>query len=172
MHKSATNNIALVWSRLLIILFASVIAAEAAHGQQDNPVYVDDSPRAAELLHRARRQAADNVSEAVRLYQELLDTYGSKLIATDDVSPDCFVSVRSRALSDLAADDDLLQRYRLMQTARAWRRMRLSRPAFTLPYTGSRKRAATSICRAARQPVDGSCSVWPAITSALKIESV
>ena len=63
---------------LLSAVSALLIRPLPAAGQQDNPVYVDDSPRAWELFLLARDQAADNVGEAVRLYQELLDDYGEK----------------------------------------------------------------------------------------------
>jgi outer membrane protein assembly factor BamB len=91
------------------------------HGQQDNPVYVDDSPQAWELFRRAADQTRDNAAEAVRLYQELLDDFALKLIPVREKDPDQFMCVRLRVLAALQRDDTLLQRYRLIQTAEAQR---------------------------------------------------
>jgi len=125
--------------RLLLLLMMLLGSARPAAAQQDNPVYVDDSPRAWELFRQARDQAADNEAEAVRLYQELLDDYGGKLIPVHDDAPDHFVSVRDRVLEDLRANESLLGRYRLMQTRQAQRLLdggELSRLAMTRPLTG------------------------------------
>ena len=50
-----------------MILAASAALARGAAAQPENPVYVDDSPRAWELFQLAREQAADNQGESVRL---------------------------------------------------------------------------------------------------------
>ncbi len=52
------------------IVLASFVAAAPP---PQNPVYIDDSPRAWEQFQSAQDQAPDNAGEAVRLYQELLD---------------------------------------------------------------------------------------------------
>jgi outer membrane protein assembly factor BamB len=112
---------------------------KAAHAQLSNPVYVDDSPQAWELILRARAHRAENAGEAVRQYQELLDDYGARLIPRRAGVSDEFVDVRTAVLADLAADADLLDRYRLMQTAEAERLLRageLERLALTRPLTG------------------------------------
>lgn len=89
--------------------------------QLENPVYVDDSPLAWEMFQRAQDQAHDNVAEAVRLYQELLDDYGGKLIPVAPAETDRLYSVRSRVLADLRANDELLSRYQLIESAEAER---------------------------------------------------
>jgi len=123
---------------LLIAVSALLSGSPAASGQQDNPVYVDDSPRAWELFRMARDQAADNVGEAVRLYQELLDDYGQKLLPVTETAPDHFVAVRARVLSELSGNQALLDRYRNTETAEARRlleRGRLRLLARTRPLT-------------------------------------
>jgi outer membrane protein assembly factor BamB len=105
---------------------------------QVNPVYVDDSPRAWELLQRATDQSRDNAGEAIRLYQELLDDYALKLVPVTDAATDHFVSVRRRVLAALAADPELLERYRLIEAAEAGRLLEageLGQLARTRPLT-------------------------------------
>jgi hypothetical protein len=68
---------------------AAVLAGlSTAVAQQENPVYVDDSPRAWELFQLARDQARANLSEAARLYQELLDDY-ARTITSWPCGPAC-----------------------------------------------------------------------------------
>ena len=107
---------------LLTIAVSSLLLGPAAvSGQQENPVYVDDSPRAWELFLLARDQETDNVGEAVRLYQELLDDYGEKLLPVREATPDHFVAVRARVLRELSDNNELLERYRITETAEARR---------------------------------------------------
>ncbi len=109
-----------------------------ASARQVNPVYVDDSPRAWELFRRARDQAPDNASEAARLYQELLDDYGLKLVPVSEAARDHFVAVRLRVLAQLRADDELRRRYVLIETPQAQRMLQageLERLALTRTLT-------------------------------------
>ena len=126
-------------SGLLLIAVGLLFSGPStASGQQDNPVYVDDSPRAWELFLMARDQATDNVGEAVRLYQELLDDYGEKLLPVTQTTPDHFVAVRARVLTELSGNPALLERYRITETAEAGRlldRGRLRQLAQTRPLT-------------------------------------
>jgi hypothetical protein len=92
-----------------------------AIAQQDNPVYVDDSPQAWEIFRRARDQVRDNTAESVRLYQELLDEFALKLIPVHENDPDLLTAARLRVLTALRGDQKLLERYRLIQTAEAQR---------------------------------------------------
>jgi outer membrane protein assembly factor BamB len=92
-----------------------------AAAQPDNPVYVDDSPRAWELFRQAREQAKDNIGEAVRLYQELLDDYAMKLLPINETSEDHLVAVKARVLAELLGNRRLLERYRLLETGEARR---------------------------------------------------
>jgi outer membrane protein assembly factor BamB len=110
-------------SSTLPLLAALVVAVTAppAAARQANPVYVDDSPRAWELIQRARQQAAENEGEAIRLYQELLDEYGSKLVPAHAGAEDEYVSVRWRVHGDLLREETLLERYRLVEEAEAQR---------------------------------------------------
>lgn len=109
--------------RLLIpALIASFAATPlAAQRIDDNPVYVDDSPQAWELYRRAQDQAADNPSEAARLYQQLLDDYAYRLIPRREGADDQMLSVRARVHSALREQPVVLERYRLLQTAEAER---------------------------------------------------
>ncbi len=107
--------------RQLLCTIALAMCVAGAQAQQDNPVYVDDSPRAWELLRRARAQLTDNKGQAIRLYQELMDDYGMKLVPFRDSDGDHFVAVRSQVLKDLRSSRELLQRYRAVQHAEAQR---------------------------------------------------
>ncbi|MHC4303008.1 MAG: outer membrane protein assembly factor BamB family protein [Planctomycetota bacterium] len=100
---------------------AALTGLGTASAQQENPVYVDDSPRAWELFRMARDQARANLSEAARLYQELLDDYAMKLLPISETSGDHFVAVRARVLTELMGNERLLERFRLTETAEAQR---------------------------------------------------
>src|SRR5687767_8381393 len=104
---------------LISALALGLTLGPRAAAQQDNPVYVDDSPQARELLRQARDQTRENASEAVRLYQELLDDFGLRLVPSSDVGGEQFSSTRQRVLAALSADQNLLDRYRLVQTPAA-----------------------------------------------------
>ncbi len=80
-----------------------------------NPVYVDDSPLAAETLGRVPELvAAGNEVEAVRALQRLLEDVGDKVIARSD-DPDLFITVRGRVHGLLLDDPVLLERYRELE---------------------------------------------------------
>ncbi len=98
-----------------------LVSFVAAAPPPQNPVYIDDSPRAWEQFQLAQDQAPDNAGEAVRLYQELLDDYAMKLVPMTAATEDHFVAVRGRVLAELFADERLLERYRLIETAQAQR---------------------------------------------------
>ncbi|MHC4963773.1 MAG: outer membrane protein assembly factor BamB family protein [Planctomycetota bacterium] len=106
------------WSGVAVALLAGLGTASA---QQENPVYVDDSPRAWELFRLARDHARDNFSEAVRLYQELLDDYAMTLLPVSETTGDHFVAVRARVLAELTGNQRLLERFRLTETPEAQR---------------------------------------------------
>jgi outer membrane protein assembly factor BamB len=81
-------------------------------GQQANPVYVDDSPAAADTIVRVREHvAAGNLDEAVRVLQVLLDEQPDRLLASPKDS-DLFISVRAGVHETLLAAPTLLERYR------------------------------------------------------------
>lgn len=109
-----------LWIREVALCAAAACVAPAL-AQQDNPVYVDDSPQARELLRQAKDQTRENAGEAVRLYQELLDEFALKLVPVTEAGGDQFTSVRRRVDSALLADQALLDRYRLVQTPAAER---------------------------------------------------
>jgi outer membrane protein assembly factor BamB len=102
-------------------LFTLLGWAAPAAAQPENPVYLDESPRAWELFRMAQDHARDNLSEAVRLYQELLDDYAMKLLPVREDTPDHLVAVRGRVLAELRGNERLLQRLRLAETAEAQR---------------------------------------------------
>jgi hypothetical protein len=106
------------WAGVAAALLAGLGTASA---QQENPVYVDDSPRAWELFRLARDHARDNFSEAVRLYQELLDDYAMKLLPVSETTGDHFVAVRARVLAELRGNERLRQRFRMTETPEARR---------------------------------------------------
>ncbi|MBK7403294.1 MAG: hypothetical protein IPJ41_01340 [Phycisphaerales bacterium] len=86
---------------------------------QENPVFVDDSTLAADVLAGLPGlQASSNEGEAVRLLQRLLDEEGGRLVATE-ADATLFESVRSRVHRVLLSDPGLLARYRATETPRA-----------------------------------------------------
>lgn len=115
-------------------------AVTSAEGQEA-PVYVDDSPFAWELFREAQEQAAVNVGESVRLYQDILDELALRLIPADSVSPNRFQAARLRVLDELMNDDapgGLLERHRIMEHAEAQRLQQagdFERLVLTRPWT-------------------------------------
>ncbi len=96
-------------------------APDADAQQGVSPVYVDDSPRAADGLIRVGELASvGNLDEAVRVVQSLLDEEGERLLARPD-DPDLYISVRRRAAEVLLASAALLDRYRALESAAAAR---------------------------------------------------
>jgi outer membrane protein assembly factor BamB len=88
---------------------------------QDNPVFVDDSTLAADVLAGLPGLlASDNTGEAVRLLQRLLDEEGDRLVAMPD-DPDLLEPVRARVHRVLLADAELLERYRTVEAEAAAR---------------------------------------------------
>jgi outer membrane protein assembly factor BamB len=97
----------------------AVQASAQAFNQIVNPVYVDDSPVAADSLVRVDQHiAAGNLDQAVRVLQQLLDEQPERLVQGqgDGGDKDLFVSVRSRALAVLLGRPELLARYRALVT--------------------------------------------------------
>ena len=90
--------------RVAVVFLAFLVLGPPAPGQ-DNPVYVDDSPRARERFKLAEDQVADNAAEAVRLFQQLLDQDGQRLIPLSAEDMDTFTSVRRRVLARLLSDN-------------------------------------------------------------------
>ncbi len=124
------------------LVFASLglalLLAAPARAQEENPVYVDDSPRAWQILQRADDHLADNVGEAVRLYQELLDDYGDRVLPVGLTRTDQFASTRTLVLRRLAGQEEALRRHRLREAARAeelWTSGAYERLALTRPLT-------------------------------------
>jgi outer membrane protein assembly factor BamB len=90
-------------------------------GQQANPVYVDDSPAAADTFVRVREHvSAGNLDEAVRVLQVLLDDQPDRLVASPADS-DLFRSVRAATHDTLLGNAALLDRYRTAFGPRAQR---------------------------------------------------
>ncbi len=81
--------------------------------QPSNPVYVDDSPRAAEVLGQLPGLVErGSTAEAVRALQTLLETEAERL-TPDPEDPQVYRGVRERAHEALLASPELLERYRL-----------------------------------------------------------
>ncbi|MDG2200924.1 MAG: PQQ-like beta-propeller repeat protein [Phycisphaerales bacterium] len=84
MNGSITNLL-----RLLCLGMTAIAAG------QDNPVYIDESHGARQVLEQADAAAASNPAESVRLLQELLASSGHQLVATiESPNPTQFRSVR------------------------------------------------------------------------------
>ncbi len=90
-------------------------AVGGAGAQQTNPVYMDDAPTATETLVRVQDHlASNNLAEAVRILQVLLDQMPERVVASGK-DKDLFLSVRDQVHALLLATPALLQRYREMQ---------------------------------------------------------
>lgn len=97
---------------LVAFIAFAVCSAGSARSQGTNPVYVDDSPQAAQSLAQvASLVAGGNEAEAVRALQRLLETDAERLIADPD-DREVFLSVRSRVHAALLGSPVLLDRYR------------------------------------------------------------
>ncbi|MGP1273191.1 MAG: outer membrane protein assembly factor BamB family protein [Phycisphaerales bacterium] len=133
---------------ILLILLAGglsggpVSAPATAQPGITNPVYVDDSPAAAQVLAEVDALVAqDNAGEAVRALQRLLDTEPDRLVP-DAADSDLFRPVRTLAHRALLDRPELLERYRLTadplaarlleqgETERVERAMLLTRAGF------------------------------------------
>lgn len=107
----------------LALLAGTCAPALDALGRQMpvSPVFVNDSPRAADAIVRAGELAAiGNLEEAARVLQSLLDGEGERMIATA-ADPDLFTTVRTRVMAMLAGSPPLLERYRAIEEAEAER---------------------------------------------------
>lgn len=103
--------------------FAGPMATPAAAQSGESPVYLDDSPRARDLLLRAIDQIEDNTGEAVRTLQTLLDEFGDRLVPDPRVRGEVLVGVRTAALTILRGNEELLARHRLLEAGEAERRV-------------------------------------------------
>ena len=92
------------------LLPALTVALCTLAGAQDNPVYLDESHLAGQILAQVESVAASNPREAVRLLQELLDASGHQVVSTMDVpEPVWFQSVRRRVQECYLRDPELLR---------------------------------------------------------------
>jgi outer membrane protein assembly factor BamB len=99
-------------------LSASPALAQFAQ-EPENPVFVHDSPAAADALTRVREFiASGNLDQAARVLQRLLDEEPAALVPEAD-DPARYRSVRTRAIELLKADPELLTIYRQAQQPRA-----------------------------------------------------
>ncbi|MEZ6242576.1 MAG: PQQ-binding-like beta-propeller repeat protein [Phycisphaerales bacterium] len=97
---------------LVILLTAWALGVPVARAQTDNPVFLDDSPIAADTLRRLDDLIAiESWSEAARVLQHLLDGEGDRVLPSVD-DPDLFVPVRRVVHERLLATPALLERYR------------------------------------------------------------
>lgn len=113
-HGRATG-----WAARVVALVVCMLLPAAR--AQDNPVFVDDSTLAADVLAGLPALlASQNTGEAVRLLQRLLDEEADRLVATPD-NPDLLEPVRARVHRVLLADASLLERYRTVETDNAAR---------------------------------------------------
>ncbi len=108
----------------LSCLLLAFFGAPQAVAQHDNPVYVDDSPHAWSEFQRALEQMDENVGEAVRVLQELLDEYPLRVVPVREGPGNRFVSLRKRINELIRSDRELLERYRAVSTPQAERMAR------------------------------------------------
>lgn len=118
--------------------------------QTSNPVYVNDSPEAAELFGRLKdHYRSGHLTEASRVGQELLDRFPTRLLRLSSeedglsdagqIQSDRYGSVRSQVHAYLMAHADLLDVYRAAQEAVAAEQLRAGQPVAVL-----RSRALTA----------------------------
>ncbi len=108
-------------SPLVGALLAALLFAGVAVGQIRNPVYVDDSPAAAEALDRAVDLAeSGNLDEAAAVLQSILDADTGRVIQTAG-DADLFTTARRRVHATLLEHPELLERYRRSRGAEAKR---------------------------------------------------
>lgn len=116
MARLAANPLAR-WALAALVLAGAPMAAVAQ--PQLNPVYVDDSPAAADTLARVKDHLAiGNIDEAVRVLQALLDEHADRVTPSIN-DPEVFESVRARVNTLILANKPLLERYREVQGPRA-----------------------------------------------------
>lgn len=115
---------------LLAPVAASMVSADAQPaGQPENPVFVNDSPAAAEAMGRVQDHLrSGNLEQAVRLLQRLLEESADALVLSPN-DPFLYVPVRQRIHAQLLAEPALLARYRESQQPVAAELLRQGRPA-------------------------------------------
>ncbi|MDX9910630.1 MAG: PQQ-binding-like beta-propeller repeat protein [Phycisphaerales bacterium] len=90
-------------------------ATPGVRAQGLSPVFTDDSPLARDTLVRLLElRAGDNLPEAVRALQRLLDEESDRVLESSE-DPDLFQPVRRRVHDELLADEELLASYRLAE---------------------------------------------------------
>lgn len=95
--------------------------AATASAQPASPLFVDDSPLAADGLIRAGELASvGNLDEASRVLQGLLETEAERMLASPG-DPDLFTTVRGRVHEALLRNPALLERYRALEDPPAQR---------------------------------------------------
>jgi outer membrane protein assembly factor BamB len=110
-----------MWGGLRILAAALTLAlASGSHAlAQVTPVYPDDSVQARETLSRVDELlATQNLAEAARVVQALLDAEGDKVLESKE-DGDVFFSVREHIHKLLLAKPTLLERYRATESPRA-----------------------------------------------------
>jgi outer membrane protein assembly factor BamB len=102
----------------LLIGHRSVNAQQLTGQPVENPIYIADSPTASDALARLPELLAQhNLDEAARLSDEIITSFGDRLIESKD--PGISVHVRSRLQSFILEHPDLLAVYRRRVTPRA-----------------------------------------------------
>lgn len=101
------------------VAFAVLLALNVRADAQPAPVYPDDSVQARETLSRVGDLlATQNLAEAARVVQALLDTEGDRVLESAD-DADVFFSVREHIHRLLLSKPALLERYRATEGPRA-----------------------------------------------------
>ncbi|HAW96787.1 MAG TPA: hypothetical protein DCX60_10960, partial [Phycisphaerales bacterium] len=104
--SSASGN----WPLFFAVCVPLILFLQTTFGQVRSVVMVDDSPTAELLLQRAIEQASENPGEAARLCAEVIDDYGTRLVA-DTTNSGLFHMARIRAEELLLAMPEVRSRF-------------------------------------------------------------
>jgi len=102
-------NVRLLVIGLLVLGVAAVPARTVGAESAVLPVYVEDSPAAADLMAEATRlREQDRLADAVAVYQKVIDQYGQKLLQLDERR---YVDAVLLVQRELAGNEELLEAY-------------------------------------------------------------
>ena len=113
-QSSANQLLAAAGLAIALCVVAGPVAGQQ-DSSRDNPVFIHDSPAAADTLTKiADNIAAANLDQAVRLLQRLLDEEPNSLVP-HPADAALFVTARDQSLAILKSDEKLLALYRRVQ---------------------------------------------------------
>lgn len=138
-HASAATRLI-----LSAALGATLVPAGSLLAQQSTMPAIVDSPTAQTLFEDLRMQAPENPVAAAKLARRLLDEYGTRVVRVGREIDELYASVADETERFLLAHDDVLARFRELES-RAAERMLEERGA---RETASRRRLTTAGLRA------------------------